>query len=57
MDIRLKKTFVLCSVAALIAACNNSTTETAVVTGQLNVPISGLSYKTDSLLGTTDENG
>jgi alpha-tubulin suppressor-like RCC1 family protein len=57
MDMRLTKAFVLCSVTALTAACNDTTTEPTVVTGQLNVPVSGLSYKTDSLSGTTDETG
>ena len=58
MDIRLTKAFVLCSVAALTAACNETTTEEAeIVSGQLNVPVSGVSYQTDTLSGTTDELG
>ncbi|MEG3753251.1 hypothetical protein [Psychromonas arctica] len=58
MDIKLTKLLVLSTSFVLMTACNDESTELSdVINGQLEVAVSGLSYATDTLYGTTDESG
>jgi len=62
MDKRLKHAFILGTAVALTTACDDNSTEkvevlTPISTGQLEVPVSGLKYQTETISGTTDETG
>lgn len=56
MDIRLTRVLALTTVVALTTACND-TFEEPIVNGQLDFPVSGLNYKTETISGTTDQTG
>ncbi|WP_166371406.1 hypothetical protein [Psychromonas sp. SA13A] len=62
MDKRLKHVFILGTAVALTTACDDNSTEKVEVLapislGQLEVPVSGLKYETETISGTTDETG
>lgn len=58
----ITKLLALSTVISLISACddssvNNTLSDTDVNSGQLDLAIAGLRYKTETLSGTTDEIG
>ncbi|MEJ6120937.1 hypothetical protein MT390_03425 [Vibrio sp. 2-Bac 85] len=62
MDKRLKHVFILGTAVALTTACDDNSIEKVEVLapislGQLEVPVSGLKYETETISGTTDETG